>query len=113
MSTNTNTMLRYIAVFAMGSLLLLTGCAASLRLGKEDLPIDVPKVSQDVECRIYLRAGWTPIPPLPDLSKEKNITSEKLNIIQAQYIKQLRTAVAEERSRMDEDYSRYVRRCLR
>lgn len=113
MSTQTQRKLRVFLASMLGLLLLLTGCAASLRLGKEDIPVEVPKTSQDVECRIYLRTSWTPMIALPDLRKEKDLTSEKLNIIQAQYIKQLRDSIAEERARMDEDYSRYVRRCLR
>lgn len=113
MSYKQNRFLMTVASIALGMLLILTGCAASLRLGKEPPPTDRAAVSQDVECRIFMRSGWTPLLDLPELSREKPPTSEELNIIQANYIRLLRASIVAERTRLDEEYGKYVRKCLR
>lgn len=93
--------------------LTATGCIASLRFGKGDPPIKVPEELRGVECRIYVRPGFSPLPPLPNISEEKHLTSEELNIIQANYIKELRLFILEEMEQFDARYSNYVKRCLK
>lgn len=107
---------RFLAIamlIALGMIAMMSGCAASLRLGKEPPPVDIPTVSQDVECRIFMRSGWTPMLELPELSRTKPPTSEELNVVQANYIRQLRASIVSERTQKDEEYTKYVRRCLR
>lgn len=84
------------------------GCTGSLHLsGRHQIQDTLP------ECRLYIRSQRAEIPPLPDLNRIGNVSSERLNIIQAEYVKELRTFVAVERSREDEEYHAYLRRCLR
>lgn len=101
------------SVLIVAVTLSVTGCIASLRFGKEDPPIKVPEELRGVECRIYVRPGFSPLPPLPNISEEKHLTSEELNIIQANYIKELRSFVLEEMEQFDARYSNYVKRCLK
>ena len=108
--------IRFLRIITLLSLVTLFGCTASVRMGKElppnlNLPDDAV-VSRDLECRVYFRAGYNPVPALPDL-RGQTITSEQLNLIQARYIKEIRQYVIDERTRLDEDYAKYIRRCLR
>lgn len=91
---------------------LLVSCTGNIRFGK--IPDQVANaVSTDVECRIYLRTGRNELPPLPVLPKDRTLTSEELNIVQANYIVTLRNFISAERVRLDDDYNRYIRECLR
>lgn len=98
------------------SLLTLFGCTASVRIGREyaDHPTipTIPATELGVECHLYFRTGYDAIPALPNLQGRK-VTSEELNIIQAYYIQELRQFVADERARLDADYSAYLKRCIK
>lgn len=100
-----------LKTFGVLNLLWLTACSAQLQIGRVSTPPPEP-VETPPECKLFLRSPHTPIPVLPDIAKEKDIDSEKLNLIQALYIKQLREFIHTERARLDEEYNRYVRKCL-
>lgn len=95
-------------LYLAGMVLLLNSCTSTMEFGRK---ADTPHYQGD--CRVFIRGQRTAMPPLPNLSKRRNIDSEELNIIQAEYIKELRDFVTSEREREDAEYYEYIRRCVR
>ncbi len=95
----------------------LCTCSASVQFGSKDDPppphIPVDQIKKNTECRVYIRRGNATMPALPDLDKQRGLTSEKLNLIQAQYIKDLRTYIESEQQEHSNDYYRYLEKCLK
>ncbi len=91
---------------------VLISCTGSIRIGRPYEPAKNAD-SVDADCRIYLRTDYSEIPPLPAVPKDRLLSSEELNIIQANYIVTLRNFISAEYRRLDDDYIRYVRKCLK
>ncbi len=99
-------------VLTSSVLLCLLGRTGSVQLGHPNTPEGNVK-PYAAGCSIFVRLDRSPILPLPKLDRRRSYDAEELSLLQADYIKEMRDWIVEERAREDAHYAQYIQRCVR